>query len=416
MHLGVVRGAVAIALAVTTVAGVSTSAAADHRPPVPTKAQVEHARAVVAQRAGDVASLRAQLAVANNQLDDASQKAEIAAEAYNGALYRLQLAQAETAKAKADAAAAAAQVEQQRAGIATLVTQSYQEGTQLGGMTAFLGADGIDSVMTRVGAVQSVADSMQARFDQYTALNVLARVATAKAQRIERAQTRLTEKAATLRDAAAQAANEAQSKAAQITQQRHDLILKLAAAQKVAVHLAVRRQQHLERVAEVRAAAAAAEKAKHDAEEQAKNSSSHEDENLPQEGGWDLPGLSSPNGTTAGATKAIAYAKAQLGDPYVWAAAGPDKWDCSGLTMMSWKSGGVALPHYSAAQYQLTVHIGVGDLRPGDLVFWGTSPNTIHHVAMYIGNGQIIQAPRTGSYVEISGMYDWIPPNFFGRP
>ena len=418
MRLGVVRGALATALAIATVVGVGATADADQHPPVPTKAQVDHARAIVAQRAGDVASLRAQLAVANNQLDDASQKAEIAAEAYNGALYRLQLAQAETAKAKADAAAAAAQVEQQRAGIAALVTQSYQEGSSLGGMSAVLGADGVDSLMTRVGAVQSAADSMQARYDQYTALNVLARVATAKAERIERAQTRLTEKAATLRDAAAQAANEAQTKAAQITQQRHDLILKLAAAQKISVHLAVRRQQHLERVAEAKAAAAAAaqaeadaDKAKHDADQ-----TDQELQNLGPEGGWDLPGLAGPNGTPEGAAKAIQFAKAQLGDPYLWAAAGPDRWDCSGLTMMSWKAGGVALPHYSAAQYQLTVHIGVADLRPGDLVFWGTSPNTIHHVAMYIGNGQIIQAPRTGSYVEISGMYDWIPPNFFGRP
>jgi len=399
------------------VLSVNGAAGADSHDPGPTKAQVEHARAVVAQRAGDVASLEAQLVVANNQLQIAGQKAEIAAEAYNGVLFRLQQARAETAKAKADAAAAAQHVEAQRAGIAALVTQSYQ-GQALAGVSAFLSAEGVDAVMGRVGAVQSAADSMQAKFDGYTALNVLARVARAKAEKAVRVEAALAKKSAKLRDAAAQAANDAQVKANQIGAQRTELVHQLAAAQKISVKLAASRQRHLEQVAQARAAAAAAAKAKHDAEEKAKNTDSgdHELENLPEEGGWDLPGLSRPNGTVTGASKAIAFAKQQLGEPYLWAAAGPDKWDCSGLTMMAWKAGGVALPHYSAAQYQLTVHIGVGDLRPGDLVFWGTSPNTIHHVAMYIGDGKIIQAPRTGSYVEISGMYDWIPPNFFGRP
>jgi len=407
---------VAAAVALSTVFGVTAAAVADKHHPAPTQSQVDRARSLVAQRAGEVASLQAQLAVANDRVEAAAQKAEIAAEAYNGAMFVLQQAKADTAKAKADAAQAAQNVEAQRAGIAALVTQSYQDGSSLAGVTAFLGADDIDSVMNRVGAVNSAAESMQARYDQFTAMNALARVAQAKAEKAVKAQTKLAKKAAALRDVAAKAANTAQAEAAQLGAQRTELVHKLAAAQKISVRLASQRQRHLEQVAETRAAAAAAAKAKHDAEQEAKNSSSHEDENLPQEGGWELPGLSSPNGTATGAAKAIDFAKKQLGDPYVWAAAGPDTWDCSGLTMMAWKAGGVALPHYSAAQYQLTMHIGVGDLRPGDLVFWGSSPNTIHHVAMYIGNGKIIQAPRTGSYVEISGMYDWIPPNFFGRP
>ena len=166
------------------------------------------------------------------------------------------------------------------------------------------------------------------------------------------------------------------------------------------------------------AAKAAAARARQDAEDAVRDSDptgSHQS-SVQAEGGWELPGLAAPNGTAAGGLKAVQYAKGQLGEPYLWAAAGPDRWDCSGLTMMGWKYAGVALPHYSAAQYQLTKHIGVGNLRPGDLVFWGTSPNTIHHVAMYIGDGQIIQAPHTGSYVKIGGMYDWEPPDFFGRP
>jgi cell wall-associated NlpC family hydrolase len=83
--------------------------------------------------------------------------------------------------------------------------------------------------------------------------------------------------------------------------------------------------------------------------------------------------------------------------------------------MMAWRQGGIALPHYSAAQYQQTKHITAADLKAGDLVFWGTSPNTIHHVALYIGNGQIIQAPRTGDVVKVSPLFA-SAPNFFGRP
>ena len=114
----------------------------------------------------------------------------------------------------------------------------------------------------------------------------------------------------------------------------------------------------------------------------------------------------------------MAFAEAQLGDPYVWAAAGPDAWDCSGLTMAAWASAGVSLAHYAEAQYYESTPVSVSQLQPGDLVFWSYNgaPSGIHHVAMYIGNGMIIHAPRTGRNVEIDSMYYWIPPDFFARP
>jgi cell wall-associated NlpC family hydrolase len=84
--------------------------------------------------------------------------------------------------------------------------------------------------------------------------------------------------------------------------------------------------------------------------------------------------------------------------------------------MMAWRAGGKSLPHWSVAQFQQSTSISVGQLRPGDLVFWGSTPGTIHHVAMYVGNGQIIHAPRTGQPVQINSMYYWVPPDFYGRP
>jgi cell wall-associated NlpC family hydrolase len=84
--------------------------------------------------------------------------------------------------------------------------------------------------------------------------------------------------------------------------------------------------------------------------------------------------------------------------------------------MGAWGAAGVSLPHYTVAQYESMQHISFGELQPGDLVFWGGScPSSIYHVALYIGNNEIIQAPHPGAYVEVSSIYDWILPNYFGR-
>lgn len=120
---------------------------------------------------------------------------------------------------------------------------------------------------------------------------------------------------------------------------------------------------------------------------------------------------------TKAARTAVEFALAQIGEPYIWAAAGPDSWDCSGLTMAAWAAAGRTLPHYSAAQYLQTTPITEGQLRPGDLVFWsgGSGPNAIFHVALYLGNGQVVHAPRPGTSVRIEGMHSWAAPDYFGR-
>jgi cell wall-associated NlpC family hydrolase len=100
---------------------------------------------------------------------------------------------------------------------------------------------------------------------------------------------------------------------------------------------------------------------------------------------------------------AVAYAKAQIGKSYVYGAAGPDSFDCSGLTMAAWSQAGVSLPHSSSAQYSSGQHISESELQPGDLVFY-YSP--ISHVGMYIGDGQIVNALNPGSGVQVSGLHD----------
>jgi peptidoglycan DL-endopeptidase CwlO len=102
------------------------------------------------------------------------------------------------------------------------------------------------------------------------------------------------------------------------------------------------------------------------------------------------------NGSGKG-VKALAYAKAQLGEPYVRNGAGPDSWDCSGLTMRAWGSVGVSLPHSSRQQFGRGRSVDRADLQLGDLVFFYSD---IHHVGLYAGNGQVIHAPRPGKSVE----------------
>ncbi len=100
---------------------------------------------------------------------------------------------------------------------------------------------------------------------------------------------------------------------------------------------------------------------------------------------------------------AVAYALSKVGNGYVFGAAGPSVFDCSGLTMAAWSQAGVSLPHSSSAQYSSGRHISESELQPGDLVFY-YSP--ISHVGMYIGGGKIVNALNPGAGVVISGLHD----------
>ncbi len=109
---------------------------------------------------------------------------------------------------------------------------------------------------------------------------------------------------------------------------------------------------------------------------------------------------------------AIRYAYAQLGKPYAWGASGPDDFDCSGLTMASWRAAGVSLPHSAALQWAQLAHVSRSQLEPGDLIFYYRD---IHHVAIYIGDDKMIHAPTYGEAVEIAPI-DNAPIYGYGRP
>jgi cell wall-associated NlpC family hydrolase len=104
---------------------------------------------------------------------------------------------------------------------------------------------------------------------------------------------------------------------------------------------------------------------------------------------------------TAAAQVAVDTALAQRGDPYVWAGAGPDAFDCSGLTQFSYAAAGIKLPHSSQQQSTMGTPVARGNLQPGDLVFF-YSP--VSHVGIYIGNGQMVHAPTSGDVVKVTNV------------
>jgi peptidoglycan DL-endopeptidase CwlO len=114
------------------------------------------------------------------------------------------------------------------------------------------------------------------------------------------------------------------------------------------------------------------------------------------------PGAASlPEGV---ARTAISFALGEVGKPYLWGGTGPDRYDCSGLLLRAFQTAGINLPRVSRQQFYAGGHVPVRQMLPGDLLFYATDPgdpSTIHHVAMYIGDDQMVEAPYTGEFVRV---------------
>lgn len=122
-----------------------------------------------------------------------------------------------------------------------------------------------------------------------------------------------------------------------------------------------------------------------------------------------VSGCESMPSTTVLAGQAIEYAKDQLGDPYVWGAEGPHTFDCSGLVQQAWAAAGVQIPRTTQPQYEHGgQHVPLSQAQPGDLVFWGygRNPDSIHHVAIYLGDNRVLHAPQAGETVERTKLWD----------
>jgi cell wall-associated NlpC family hydrolase len=126
-------------------------------------------------------------------------------------------------------------------------------------------------------------------------------------------------------------------------------------------------------------------------------------------------------GSASAAQTAIDAAMRYLGTPYAWGGGGSKGpsggwaqgagivgFDCSGLTQYAYARAGISIPRNSRAQFSELPKVAASDLKAGDLVFWATNPSnpsTIHHVALYLGNGRIVHAPQTGDVVKVADMW-----------
>ncbi|MFJ8749820.1 NlpC/P60 family protein [Streptomyces sp. NPDC102441] len=171
------------------------------------------------------------------------------------------------------------------------------------------------------------------------------------------------------------------------------LLSKLTAEEKARLaELERKKEAEAERKAEelARQQAAAEEKAK---EEAAKGEAGT---------GTETGGTGSGSGYATKAEKVLAFARAQIGKPYVWGATGPSSYDCSGLTQAAWKEAGVDLPRTTWDQVEVGTRVATADLQPGDLVFFY---DDISHVGIYKGDGMMIHAPKPGANVREESIY-----------
>ncbi|QCC78301.1 NlpC/P60 family protein [Nocardioides daphniae] len=426
-----------------TLALVSGLTAVAHADDTPSQNEVEAAESAARAKARDVAVVKADLALANARLESSAVAAAQAAEAYNGALWQLEEAKAAAKEARRAADDAAGDVRRQQREYGDALVRSYQSSPEIAGVAAVLESDGVQSFIEQRVTMDNAVDALEGRYDRFRASATVAELSSVRAETAEDEASALEEESRELRDAAAGAASAAIAEAEQIAARKTELINELAELEGISVELATRRQQALEEKA-----AEEAERARRQEQERqpdpaparsrrptpspspsrsrsrtpATSRSPSPHRSLTRSRSRSLtPSLRLPPlrpDPAKGASAAVNFAAAQLGEPYVWGAAGPNAWDCSGLTMKAWAAGGKSLPHWSVGQYRATTPIKASSLRKGDLVFWSNTsdPSTIFHVALYAGDGQIIHAPRTGRPVVKESMYYWRSPNFFTRP
>jgi cell wall-associated NlpC family hydrolase len=199
-------------------------------------------------------------------------------------------------------------------------------------------------------------------------LDAITRRKSAQLRKFEAAQQRLNATTLTVNDKIALVAAAQKKLAAQSAIARS----KLAEAEKLLSQLTKAERERLAKLAE-------------------------EEENADQASS--LAAAKSASGVSGRAGIALKYALKQIGDRYVFGAAGMVTWDCSGLTMRSYQAAGVSLPHSSAAQSRMGKKVSLSSLKPGDLLFFG---RPVSHVGIYLGGGKMVHAPRSGSRVKVA--------------
>jgi len=348
------------------------------------------ASGVVVPRASadQISNLQAQAQALAAKITQLGQYEAAKGEQYDAAVLALQDAKKKVAAASAQVAAADATTVQARSALKQEAIQAYVQG----GSTALSTAGGISGATSSLLAQEyeaSLASNQSDAVDQFHLASLQDQSAKQKLQAEQASLSAQVNALAQDRQAATSAQAQLQATLDQDKGQIATLVAQQQAAQAAAEQAAAQR-----RLAAQQAAAAQARAA-----QQAAVIVSTGHSNPTSNGGGNPP---PPPGK--GAAGAVAAALTRVGDPYVWGASGPTTFDCSGLVMWSYAQVGISLPHYSGAQFADGTHISMADLQPGDLVF---PANPGEHVAMYIGNGDIVEAPYTGADVHVVPMGSW---------
>ena len=390
------------------------ASADDPDDPIPSKERVQDARERVRSTADRVDVIKDRLAAADERLQSLSMQAGKAAEAYNGAQYELREARKAARRAKRAADKAAARLHRRENQLAKAIVADFEGGGPLTNLSVLLENPDPSALLEKLNAYQVVTGVLQSDRERYEVAKADADVKEKRRDKALDTQQEATERAAEAKEAAEAAAERAQSAVSSIADKKDALIRRLAEVKNISVALARERQRELAEQAAAEARREARRQARREARQERREQQQSEPDR-PSRG--DDPKPQPAPAPSSDVETAIAYAKAQLGEPYVYGAAGPDSWDCSGLTMEAWAAAGESLSHWSVQQYYDTTPISFSDLQRGDLLFWGDTddPSTIYHVAMYLGHGKMIHAPSPGNSVEIVSMYYWILPNLYTR-
>ncbi|AKJ11276.1 glycoside hydrolase [Streptomyces incarnatus] len=322
------------------------------------------------------------------KVDDLYRQAESATEKYDAAKERTGKQRSRADALRDEVARRTARLNTAREELGSFAAAQYRTGTAAPGTATFL-----------------LANDPQDYFDQTQLMN---RLTSREKSAVD---DYIGEQAATMKKR-----REAAESLQTLTDSQHDLQTakatvqrKLASARELLSQLTAQEKARLaaiEREKQQEAARKAAELAKQQAARQQAGSSSSSSTGSGSGSASGSTGSGS-TGSTSGsydtkAENAIAFARAQIGKPYVWGATGPDSYDCSGLTQAAWKAAGVTLPRTTYDQVNAGTTVSLADARPGDLIFFY---DDISHVGVYIGNGMMIHAPKPGAYVREESIY-----------
>lgn len=314
---------------------------------------------------------------ATTQIQKLTQEAGAVTEQYNVANIKLAKYRKELATAKSELTKINGQIVDLNGQVKTIATSAYKNG-HLSSFSAFMSSG-----------------SPQSFLDQLSALDMIASKQSSVLTSLDRAKIG----AENTRKQAQKAETDAQHTAADLNNKKASIQKRIGQMQELKSQLSAQERAALE-----------AQEGSTDPAQVAQQAAA--DNPVHDDSAQTLNVASSGGGESSKAAIAVATAKAQIGKPYVWAAAGPDSFDCSGLMLYAWAAAGVSLPHSSSMQAAGANQVSESELEPGDLVGF-YSP--VHHVAMYVGNGMVIHAPDFGETVKYAPL-DTMPFTSASRP